>query len=121
MSEKLTVDRAARMRRIARMPLVSPRQWLRRFIFWVGAIGVSVIAIAFAAAADKAAASFQTVVGPHPYAALAIAPAGLVVCFLLTRHVFPGAQGSGIPQTIAAIHLIDQTVVARVLSLRIAV
>jgi H+/Cl- antiporter ClcA len=35
--------------------------------------------------------------------------------------VFPGAQGSGIPQTIAALHMHDQEMVDRMLSLRIAI
>jgi H+/Cl- antiporter ClcA len=56
MRERLTLGRAARLRRIARLPLVSPRQWLPRVIFWVGAIGVSVVAIAFAAAAEPGGA-----------------------------------------------------------------
>ena len=50
-----------------------------------------------------------------------ICPAGLAVSFLLTRYVFPGAQGSGIPQVIAAQHMTDRAMIARVLSLRIAV
>ena len=36
-----------------------------------------------------------------------MAPAGLAFAVLLTRKVFPGAQGSGIPQTIAALHMHD--------------
>jgi H+/Cl- antiporter ClcA len=39
---------------------------------------------------------------------------------VLTQRVFPGTQGSGIPQTIAALHMHDQDMVDRVLSLRIA-
>ena len=109
-----------RLRRVSRLPLVSPRMWLRRIVFWVGAVLVSAIAIGFAAAADRAYSLCTSITGPHPYAALLLAPGGLILCLVLTLRVFPGAQGSGIPQTIAAIRITDQDAVARMLSLRIA-
>jgi H+/Cl- antiporter ClcA len=52
--------------------------------------------------------------------AFIVCPIGLVISFLLTRYVFPGAQGSGIPQVIAAQEMTDRDAIARVLSLRIA-
>ncbi len=110
-----------RLRRLGRLPLVSPRQWVRRLIFWLGAILVSVVAIAFARAADMASDLFLRVISGRPWLPFVVCPLGLTVSFLLTRHVFPGAQGSGIPQTIAALHMHDQAMVDRVLSLRIAV
>ncbi len=119
--EILTKHRVSRLRRMARMPLISPRQWLRRVVFWVGALLVAVIAILFASAADKAGQVFLTVMGPRPWIGFILAPAGLAVSVLLTRTVFPGAQGSGIPQVIAALHMTDQRMIDRVLSLRIAV
>jgi H+/Cl- antiporter ClcA len=121
MKMPMTPERRAWLRRLARMPLVSPRLWLRRLVFWIGATLVSVIAIGFATGADLAMRAFQWALDGRPWLAFAIAPAGLAVSLLLTRHVFPGAQGSGIPQVIAALHMTDEAVVARVLSLRIAV
>ena len=109
------------MRRLRRMPLVSPRLWLRRGMFWVGAVLVSLAAIIFAALADQAGRLSGLLLGWHPLLVLAIAPAGLAVSALLTKVVFPGAQGSGIPQVIAALHLSDPSQVARILSPRIAV
>lgn len=109
-----------RLRRIARLPLISPRQWLRRVVFWTGALLVATVAIAFALLADRASDLFVRMQAPHPWIAFVICPAGLVVAFLLTRHVFPGAQGSGIPQVIAAQHMTDRAAIARVLSLRVA-
>ncbi len=109
------------LRYIARMPLVSPRLWLRRVVFWFGAIIVSLVAIGFAMAADTASAWFVQLQAPRPWIALLVCPAGLAASFLLTQYVFPGAQGSGIPQVIAAQLLSDRTVIARVLSLRIAI
>ncbi len=103
------------------MPLVSPRLWLRRIAFWFGAVLVAVVAIAFARAADAASAAFDWAIEGRPLLAFLLVPAGLVVSLLLTQRVFPGAQGSGIPQVIAALHTLDAALVARVLSVRIAI
>lgn len=109
-----------RLRQLTRLPLVSPRQWLRRVVFWAGAVLVSAVAIGFAALADRATGLFVAFQSPRPWVAFIVCPAGLVACFLLTRHVFPGAQGSGIPQVIAVQHMTDRAAIARVLSPRIA-
>jgi H+/Cl- antiporter ClcA len=108
-----------RIRRIRRLPLISPRQWLRRLVAWAGAVVVAAVAIGFASLANAAVALFGAVQAPVPWIAFAICPAGIALSFLLTRHVFPGAQGSGIPQVIAAQHMADPAAVDRVLSLRI--
>ena len=113
--------RLMRLRRVGRMPLVSPRLWWRRVVFWVGAVLVATVAVAFAQAADWAGGLFLKFVASHVWLPYLIAPAGLTIAYLLTRYVFPGAQGSGIPQTIAALHMQDEAMVDRVLSLRIAV
>jgi H+/Cl- antiporter ClcA len=113
--------RLMRLRRIGRMPLVSPRLWWRRVVFWVGAVLVAAVAVGFAKASDFAGGLFLRVAADHVWLPFVIAPAGLTIAFLLTRHVFPGAQGSGIPQTIAALHMHDPAMVDRVLSWRIAV
>ena len=102
------------------LPLTSPRLWTRRLAFWSGAVIVALVAIAFADLADWAQAAFRAVTGPHPWLVLVIAPAGLALSVLLTRTVFPGAQGSGIPQVMAALHMADSRRIARVLSLRVA-
>ena len=110
-----------RLRRMGRMPLMSPRLWWRRVVFWVGAVLVAAVAVGFAKASDWAGGLFLHFAALHPWLPFVIAPAGLAIAFLLTQHVFPGAQGSGIPQTIAALHLHDPKLVDRVLSPRIAV
>ena len=109
------------LRRIGRLPLVSPRLWWRRVVFWVGAVLVATVAVAFAKAADWASGLFLHVTAGHVWLPFIIAPTGLAIAFLLTQRVFPGAQGSGIPQTIAALHMHDQALVDRVLSPRIAI
>lgn len=108
------------LRRLARLPLISPRQWLRRIVFWAGAVIVAVVAISFATLANLASNLFVQFQAPRPWVAFIVCPAGLVASFLLTRYIFPGAQGSGIPQVIAVQHMTDRAAIARVLSLRIA-
>lgn len=110
-----------RSRLLRRLPITSPRQWLRQLVFWAGAIVVAAVAIAFAALANRATDLFVNFQAPRPWVAFIVCPAGLVASFLLTRHVFPGAQGSGIPQVIAAQHMTDRDAITRVLSPRIAV
>jgi H+/Cl- antiporter ClcA len=109
-----------RLRRLRRFPLVSPRRWLRRLVFWAGGVVVAAVAIGFAALANRATDLFVRFQAPRPWVAFIVCPAGLVISFLLTRYVFPGAQGSGIPQVIAAQEMTDRDAIARVLSLRIA-
>ena len=113
--------RRQRFRRLRRLPLVSPRLWLRRMVFWLGAVLVGLVAIAFAALADRAGEGFHRLVTHWPLLALVVSPACFALASYLTRTVFPGAQGSGIPQVIATLHMDDPRLVARILSLRIAV
>ncbi|MBN8904524.1 MAG: chloride channel protein, partial [Rhodospirillales bacterium] len=100
--------------------MTSPRQWMRRVVVWIGCISVSLVAVAFAMLANAASDLFLQVQAPRPWIALIICPVGLVASFLLTRHFFPGAQGSGIPQVIATQHIEDRNLIARILSPRIA-
>ena len=109
-----------RVRRVARLPLLSPRQWFRRVGAWAGAVLVAMLALGFAAAADAAQTLFGQAMQGRPFLILVVAPAGFALSVWLTRTVFPGAQGSGIPQTIAALHMTDRTAIERVLSPRIA-
>ena len=111
----------ARLRQLRRMPLLSRRQWTRRVAFWGGALLVGAGAVAFAALADHTSALFLAVVAGRPWLPFLLAPAGLAVSVLLTRTLFPGAQGSGIPQVIAALHMQTPERIDAVLSVRIAV
>ncbi|MBC9208050.1 chloride channel protein [Roseomonas aerophila] len=108
------------MRRLRRLPLLSPRQWRRRLIFWLGAVLVGLVAVAFAWLADGAQHLFLRAVSYEPLLVFILAPAGLALSLALTRWFFPGAQGSGIPQVIAALHEPDPQRVGALLTLRIA-
>jgi len=108
------------LRRLRRLPLLSPRQWRRRLIFWLGAVLVGLVAVAFAWLADGAQHLFLRAVSYEPLLVFILAPAGLALSLALTRWFFPGAQGSGIPQVIAALHEPDPQRVGALLTLRIA-
>ena len=94
--------------------------WRRRLVFWLGAAAVGYVAVAFAAAADWAQALFARVDAVSPYLALILTPAGIAFSAWTGRTFFVGAQGSGIPQAIAARFVQDHASRERLLSLRIA-
>jgi H+/Cl- antiporter ClcA len=91
-----------------------------RVVFWAGALAISITAVLFAWASSQADALFHHATTLSPYLAFVITPVGLAVSVLLTRRVFPGAQGSGIPQVIAATEMQDPVRIRAVLSLRVA-
>lgn len=101
-----------------RLIWLSGRRWRMRLILWGGAVTVGIVSVVFTAAANRAQALFHHLLF-NPWLALAVTPAGFVLCAWLTRTVFPGAQGSGIPQAIAARRLSDDGLRARLLSLRL--
>jgi H+/Cl- antiporter ClcA len=110
-----------RILRRTQYALLSPSRWIRRLVFWSGAIAVGVIAILFTIGSEYAHEGFRRAIAFSPYLPLLITPAGLVLVVFITRRFFPGSQGSGIPQTIAALQLPDQQARNSVLSLRIAI
>jgi H+/Cl- antiporter ClcA len=81
---------------------LSMRQWRRRLVFWLGAIAVGAVSVLFAELSNWAQATFQSAYQYAWWLPLIITPAGFVVCCYLARTTFDGAQGSGIPQVIAA-------------------
>lgn len=108
-------DRILHLRRSAK---VTTNQWRRTAVYWIGAVLVGIVAVLFARLGDWAAGVRHQIVAWHPAAMLIVAPAGLALITWATRTIFKGAQGSGIPQTIATLHIENVTVVDRVLSLK---
>ncbi|WP_027055176.1 chloride channel protein [Mesorhizobium erdmanii] len=118
------------MLRRSRAMLGSRRVWQPRLVFWAGAIGIGVISVLFAVLADKAQALFHLMIGDlmigdrHSwrfYLPLIVTPLGFVLCAWLAYAFFPGSQGSGIPQAIAARHLRDDEDRSHILSLKLVV
>ena len=99
----------------------SPQLWLRRLVLWGGAVCVGAVAILFAMGADQAHLLLRRMIAYSPYLPLVVTPAGLALAVYVTRRIFPGAEGSGIPQVIAALQIQDTKLRGSVLSLKIAV
>jgi len=96
-------------------------EWQRRMVFWGGAVATGAIAVLFAKGSDLAMGLFfkaRSVMGWWPYV---VAPIGFGLCAWLTRRFFAGAEGSGIPQTMAALAMPTEEARDRVLSIRIAI
>ncbi|BCK74672.1 chloride channel protein [Acetobacter aceti NRIC 0242] len=89
-------------------------------LYWIGAVLVGLTAVLFARFGDQCAELRTRFVTWHPWAMLVLAPAGFAFITWMTRTLFKGSQGSGIPQTIATLHMGNYDVVDRILTLRIA-
>jgi H+/Cl- antiporter ClcA len=110
----------ARSIRSKRLLRITSARWQRRAIFLLGGIVVGAAAVALAELADLAQGAFRLLLAKSRYAVLLVTPLGFMLSAYLTIRLFSGAQGSGIPQAIAARHLTDQTARERLVSLRIA-
>lgn len=82
---------------------------------------VGLSAVALTELGNLANTSFLTLYRRWPWAPFLASPAGLVLSLWLTRRFFPGAQGSGIPQVIAALSQRTGGSPSRLLSVRIAI
>ncbi|MDV3250558.1 chloride channel protein [Devosia sp. BK] len=100
------------------------RIWLprlrRRALFVVGGIVVGVAALALAYGADFAMALFVSAQRQWPYMPLLVTPLGFGFLAWVTGRYFDGAQGSGIPQVIAARQLKDQQSKTKLVSPKLA-
>jgi len=97
-----------------------PEDWRRRVVFWGGAIATGAVAVGFALCSELAIELFRDLRLRWPWWPFVGAPLGLAFAVWTTRRWFAGAEGSGIPQTIAALSLSSEAERDRVLSLRIA-
>ncbi|MFD2173604.1 chloride channel protein [Rhodobacter lacus] len=116
----MRISRSAMWRR-SRAMVNSRRLWKTRLVFWLGALAIGAIGAGFAIAADYAQEFFARYVlpGAGGWLVLAVAPLGFALSALIVNLWFPGAQGSGIPQAIAARHLRDDPRRGGLLTLRI--
>jgi H+/Cl- antiporter ClcA len=92
--------------------------WRKRLVFWTGAIAVGVAAVAFAKAADAAQHLFGYALRSD-WLVLLITPLGFGLLAWLARAYFPGSQGSGIPQAMAARQFPDGERRGRLLSMKV--
>jgi len=107
-------------RRLRRLKITS-RRWQRQAIFLLGGLVVGAAAVALAKLADQAQLAFDLLLAKSRYASLLVTPLGFALSVFLTIRFFPNAQGSGIPQAIAARHLTDTKARTPLVSIRIAI
>lgn len=100
---------------------LATREWRRRLVFWGGAVATGAVAVAFALGSDFATSLFRQACSAWQWWPFLATPLGLALCVWITRTWFAGSEGSGIPQTIAALNLPSETERDRLLSPRIAV
>lgn len=108
-------------RNTGRLALVRARRlWLHYGVFWLGAVAVGLVAVAYAKLIDFGYAEFVVLRTHHWWLPLLITPAIGALCVWATLQFFRGAEGSGIPQVIASLHG-PSTIAAKLLTLRILV
>jgi H+/Cl- antiporter ClcA len=100
-----------------RRMLFSPNAWRVRLVFWAGAVLVGGLCALFALLADQAGNVFRLLVAQGHWVPLVTTPLVMILLAWATRNLFPGSQGSGIPQAIASLFSKRK---GTVLSLRIA-
>ncbi|HEY4743150.1 MAG TPA: chloride channel protein [Desulfuromonadaceae bacterium] len=111
---------ARRRIQLVRKLKISPHLWQRRVVFWGGAVAVGCVASLFSLGSELANRIFHRLLDCSPYLPLVVTPLGLAAVVYLTMRYVPGAQGSGIPQSMAAISLQSPEQRGKLLSLRIA-
>ena len=75
----------------------------RNSIFIFAAVATGLISIIFGLGVVRAGLIFQQMTAERPMLVFALCPVGFAIIVFLTRKVFPGAQGSGIPQATATV------------------
>lgn len=109
------------LRGYLRGPL-STMRWRTRLILWLVSAVAGLVVVIFAKLAENALALFEFLIAGRLWLVFLLTPSVGMLTVWLTRRYFPGAQGSGIPQVVAAIRLASRgRPVGRLVSLRIAV
>jgi len=96
-------------------------RWRRRALFVVGGVFVGLAAVAMAFMADGAQHLFRLAQEQWPYLPLLVTPSGFALLAWVTQRYFNGAQGSGIPQVIAARQMTDLKAKQKLVSPKLAV
>jgi H+/Cl- antiporter ClcA len=99
----------------------SSLRWRTRMTLWLAALTAGLMVVAFAKLAEMALELFEYLADGRSWMPLLLAPPIGMLTVWATQRYFPGAQGSGIPQVIAATRLAAQgKPVGHLVSLRIA-
>jgi H+/Cl- antiporter ClcA len=97
------------------------QRWRRRLIFGAGGLMVGLVAVLLAVLSDRMQALFQSLLRFSPYAGFVVTPLGFAAAVWATNRFFPGTQGSGIPQAIAARQLKKPEARATLVGVRTAI
>lgn len=100
---------------------LSPPQWKRRLLLWLGAVAVGLATTVFIKGCILAYDTFRRVFAYGSWWPLVITPCVMALLAYLTSGKLHATRGSGIPQAIASLHIEDETFRFGMLSLRIAV
>lgn len=101
--------------------LHDPDSWRERVLVWGGALVVGLVVVLFARLSELAGNAFMQLYHWHRWLPLFLTPLGGMAVVYGVRRWFLGAEGSGIPQVIAAISQSEAGgATSRLLSLRIA-
>lgn len=100
--------------------LLSVNAWRVRLVLWFGAIIVGAVSAGFAWSGDEIESLRTELFDHYRWSPLIITPLGIMISVWITRHLAPGARGSGIPQAIAALREPDEPYRLKLLSLPIA-
>ena len=106
--------------RRTRRRLLSINKWKVRIVIWGSAISVGLAAAFFALISEHSDEFYHRLYSEQPLIAYLLPPLGLTLIAWLTRTFFKGSEGSGIPQTIAALSMSSHVLRSKVLSLRVA-
>ncbi len=100
--------------------LLSVSKWKVRLVLWSSAVLLGLTAAFFALASHQSDELYHQLYRDHPLLAYALPPLGLTLIAWLTRRFFPGSEGSGIPQAIAALSMNSHVLRSKVLSIKVA-
>lgn len=100
--------------------MLSISTWRRRLVFWGGGLSIGLICVVFAYFCDLINLYFEHYVHQERFLPLLVTPLGFMLIIWLLRRWFNGAEGSGIPQAMAALHLKSEKKRKNLVSLRIA-
>lgn len=95
--------------------------WQQGLVWILGPVLVGLFAVGLAIASEKMSVLNGQLIKLHPFAALLYMPAGFALLAFLCKRFVAGAQGSGIPQTIAATDAEFDVDIGYLLSLKIAI
>lgn len=113
--ERTRVDDSESWRR-----LFSLRAWWCQLVWALAASAGGAGALYFIYAERRSIELIHATTQRSPYLQAVIVALGMIVICRLRDRVFPGTEGTGIPQAMAALQMGEQPARARVLSLRIA-